>query len=449
MKQNTIRNTLAALALAAAVLTVPAQAHTMALDGVTILPNAQTQQFWDAWKNPLNDQGVYEHSADAWSFCAEFHDGLLLIRDTVSPTETYASWDNYVDQDGQLRDLNQGRYHTMYSFSGGLAAVCRNSAKRNSIFNVGYVDTAGNEVIPCNDDWCRFLYVSLPYMAGRFENGRAVVLRQPDIPFPGYNIAYASESTTYNPYNPESWYGVEYAYIDTRGNYLTDWVLTRDIDTVVSLPLYDQDGVSLYQRVHGLDQTAAVQPDPQPETPPRNATYGQSHVTLKGYTIDETQTGRLLIEVSNPGSMPDTGDLFYVTYCKFIEGSELIDAGAYVPYGTILNIRYEVEAGETKTLSIPVGFLANYDEDLTAGQMAAGWRDMENVESSRVVLAQAETPAEAEELTAFFKAAHDYGEMGLTYTPDDDGVTILAAPMATLRRAQYLDQKLSVFTSQF
>ena len=39
--------------------------------------------------------------------------------------------------------------------------------------------------------------------------------------------------------------------------------------------------------------------------------------------------------------------------------------------------------------------------------------------------------------------------MGLTYTPDDDGVTILAAPMATLRRAQYLDQKLSVFTSQF
>ena len=33
--KRTIRNTLAALALAAAVLTVPAQAHTMALDGVT------------------------------------------------------------------------------------------------------------------------------------------------------------------------------------------------------------------------------------------------------------------------------------------------------------------------------------------------------------------------------------------------------------------------------
>ena len=45
--------------------------------------------------------------------------------------------------------------------------------------------------------------------------------------------------------------------------------------------------------------------------------------------------------------------------------------------------------------------------------------------------------------------AHDYGEMGLTYEPDSDGVTILAAPMSTSRRAQYLDQKLSAFTSQF
>lgn len=446
--KRTIRNTLAALALAAAVLTVPAQAHTMALDGITILPNTETQQFWDTWKYPLNDKGIYEHSADNWSFCAEFHDGLLLVQDTVSPTEEYATWDNYVDKNGQLHDLNRGRYNDMYSFSGGLAAVTGDSAKFNSIYNVGYIDTAGNEVIPRNDDWCRFQYGTFPIMAGRFENGRAVVLRQPDLPFNGFGSDSAQDTTTYNIYDPDRWYGVEYAYIDAKGNYLTDWKLTRDINTVISLPLYDQDGVSLYQRVHGLDGAPPEQPT-EPEIPPVNATYGQSSVTLKGYTIDKENVGRLLIEVKNTGTAPDQGDLFYVTYCKFIQGSDLIDAGSYVPYSTILKIHYDVKAGETKTLSIPVGFLANYDENLTDDQIAAGWKDMENVESSRVVLAQAETPSESEELTAFFKGAHDYGEMGLTYEPDADGVTILAAPMSTVERAQYLDQKLSAFTSQF
>ena len=61
----------------------------------------------------------------------------------------------------------------------------------------------------------------------------------------------------------------------------------------------------------------------------------------------------------------------------------------------------------------------------------------------------AETPEEAAELTEFFKAAHDYGEMELTYAPDSNGVTVLAKPMSTTQRAQYLDQKLAAFTSQF
>ena len=40
-------------------------------------------------------------------------------------------------------------------------------------------------------------------------------------------------------------------------------------------------------------------------------------------------------------------------------------------------------------------------------------------------------------------------KMALTYAPDSNGVTILAEPMSTIRRAQYLDQKLAAFTSQF
>lgn len=178
------------------------------------------------------------------------------------------------------------------------------------------------------------------------------------------------------------------------------------------------------------------------------ATYGQSTVKIKGYTIDKDYVGKMLIEVTNNGDAPDKGDLFYVTYSKFINKTDIIDAGSYVPNDLILQIQYEVDANSTKTLEVPMGFLPE-DNNLTEDQMEHGWSHAENIESSRTVLAQAETPEEAAELTAFFKAAHDYGEMGLTYAPDSNGVTVLAKPMSTTQRARYLDQKLAAFTSQF
>lgn len=445
--KRTLGSTLAAIVLTITTLTVPAQAYTMESDGFTITPNQETLDFWTQYKYPLNDQGIYEHSADNWNFCPEFHDGLLLIQDTVSPTEEYATWDNYVDKNGTLHDLNQGRYWIMSSFSGGLASVGRNSEKSNSVFNVGYIDTKGNEVIPCNEDWCRFQYGTLPFVTGRFENGKAVVLRQPDVPFFGFGVDGIRDTTSYNTSLPDRWYGMEYAYIDTQGNYLTGWKLTQDIDTVLGLPLYDQDGIRLSDRVY-WGSGGSQEPTENPDPPAVEATYGQSTVKIKGYTIDEDYVGKMLIEVTNNGAAPDKGDLFYVAYSKFMEGSTLIDAGAYVPNDLILQIQYEVDANATKTLEVPMGFLPE-GGNLTEDQMEHGWTHAENIESSRTVLAQAETPEEAAELTAFFKAAHDYGEMGLTYEPDSNGVTVLAKPMSTTQRARYLDQKLAAFTSQF
>ena len=445
--KRTLGSTLAAIVLTITTLTIPAQAYTMESDGFTITPNQETLDFWTQYKYPLNDQGIYEHSADNWNFCPEFHDGLLLIQDTVSPTEEYATWDNYVDKNGTLHDLNQGRYWIMSSFSGGLASVGRNSEKSNSVFNVGYIDTKGNEVIPCNEDWCRFQYGTLPFVTGRFENGKAVVLRQPDVPFFGFGVDGIRDTTSYNTSLPDRWYGMEYAYIDTQGNYLTGWKLTQDIDTVLGLPLYDQDGIRLSDRVY-WGSGGSQEPTENPDPPAVEATYGQSTVKIKGYTIDEDYVGKMLIEVTNNGSAPDKGDLFYVAYSKFIEGSEIIDAGVYVPNDLILQIQYEVDANSTKTLEVPMGFLPG-DNNLTEDQMEHGWSQAENIESSRTVLAQAETPEEAAELTEFFKAAHDYGEMELTYAPDSNGVTVLAKPMSTTQRAQYLDQKLAAFTSQF
>lgn len=451
MKKIKFKKSIISAALAAVISIVPAQAQYLAPDGITIMPNEETQQFWNTYKYILSDKKIHEHSADNWSFCPEFNNGLLLVYEAVNPCPS-GYWDNYVDKNGQLHDLNKGRYQAMYSFSGGLASVkSLNTEKQNYVYNVGYVDTKGNEVIPCNDNWCSFQFTNDNYLTlyyqGAFKNGKTVVIREPDRkPSIFYDDPY---TTYYSSHEPEKWYGVEYAYIDTSGNYLTDWKFTQDINEVINLPLYDQDGISLYDRVHGIGSSENL-PSPEPEQPEVESTYGQATARIKGYTIDKDYVGKMVIEITNTGnSQPDKGDLFYITYAKFIKGSDIVDAGVYVPYQTILQIPYEVDANATTTLKIPVGFLPNYDQELTEDQIANGWNDMENVESARTILAQAETAEEAEELRTFFMKAHDYGEMGLTYEPDSDGVTILAAPYSSIERAKYLDQKLSVFTSKF
>lgn len=359
--KRTLGSTLAAIVLTITTLTIPAQAYTMESDGFTITPNQETLDFWTQYKYPLNDQGIYEHSADNWNFCPEFHDGLLLIQDTVSPTEEYATWDNYVDKNGTLHDLNQGRYWIMSSFSGGLASVGRNSEKSNSVFNVGYIDTKGNEVIPCNEDWCRFQYGTLPFVTGRFENGKAVVLRSPELPdygfYNGVDYPYPTDTFNYDTINPQRWYGIEYAYIDTQGNYLTDWTLTDDINTVINLPLYDQDGIRLSDRVNwtsgGGSGTGQPQQPQQPYVPeyhvPELPDYNMdapslfaSTAKITGCSVGMADLGGITVTVTNPGTVTDAGVVALVAMNQ--EGADGKAGVFFIPY--------EVGPGASKSYDV-------------------------------------------------------------------------------------------------
>ena len=359
--KRTLGSTLAAIVLTITTLTVPAQAYTMESDGFTITPNQETLDFWTQYKYPLNDQGIYEYSADNWNFCPEFHDGLLLIQDTVSPTEEYATWDNYVDKNGTLHDLNQGRYWIMSSFSGGLASVGRNSEKSNSVFNVGYIDTKGNEVIPCNEDWCRFQYCTLPFVTGRFENGKAVVLRSPELPdygfYNGVDYPYPTDTFNYDTINPQRWYGIEYAYIDTQGNYLTDWTLTDDINTVINLPLYDQDGIRLSDRVNwtsgGGSSTGQPQQPQQPYVPeyhvPELPDYNMdapslfaSTAKITGCSVGMADLGGITVTVTNPGTVTDAGVVALVAMNQ--EGADGKAGVFFIPY--------EVGPGASKSYNV-------------------------------------------------------------------------------------------------
>ena len=379
-----LSSVLLAMALSVSVLAVPAFA-------------VDTNTFWQDNAEVLAAQNIFQYGE------RPFREGLI-------PVLVNDEW-NYLNEQAQVVDLNRGRFSYMFDFFDGRAAVIDKNTNK-----VGYIDKTGTLVIPCqfgSHDMMGTVYT------GYFHNGQATVLKE-------YYPAEEDFSNGFPMMTSGTW---EVAHIDKNGQLVDSYTTVEGMSA--GLYLIGDNG-------YMTDQTETV-------TEP---TYGQSTVKIKGYTIDEDYVGKMLIEVTNNGNAPDKGDLFYVTYSKFIEGSEIIDAGAYVPYDLILQIQYEVDANATKTLEVPMRFLPG-DNNLTEDQMEHGWAYAENIESSRTVLAQAETPEEAAELVKFFKGAHDYGEMELTYAPDSNGVTILAKPMPTIQRAQYLDQKLAAFTSQF
>ena len=379
-----LSSVLLAMALSVSVLAVPAFA-------------VDTNTFWQDNAEVLAAQNIFQYGE------RPFREGLI-------PVLVNDEW-NYLNEQAQVVDLNRGRFSYMFDFFDGRAAVIDKNTNK-----VGYIDKTGTLVIPC-----QFGYHDMmgTVYTGYFHNGQATVLKE-------YYPAEEDFSNGFPMMTSGTW---EVAHIDKNGQLVDSYTTVEGMSA--GLYLIGDNG-------YMTDQTETV-------TEP---TYGQSTVKIKGYTIDEDYVGKMLIEVTNNGSAPDKGDLFYVTYSKFIEETDIIDAGVYVPNDLILQIQYEVDANSTKTLEVPMGLLPE-DMNLTEDQMEHGWAHAENIESSRTVLAQAETPEEAAELTAFFKAAHDYGEMALTYAPDSNGVTILAKPMSTTQRARYLDQKLSAFTSQF
>ena len=379
-----LSSVLLAMALSVSVLAVPAFA-------------VDTNTFWQDNAEVLAAQNIFQYGE------RPFREGLI-------PVLVNDEW-NYLNEQAQVVDLNRGRFSYMFDFFDGRAAVIDKNTNK-----VGYIDKTGTLVIPC-----QFGYHDMmgTVYTGYFHNGQATILKE-------YYPAEEDFSNGFPMMTSGTW---EVAHIDKNGQLVDSYRTVEGMSA--GLYLIGDNG-------YMIDQTETV-------TEP---TYGQSTVKIKGYTIDEDYVGKMLIEVTNNGDAPDKGDLFYVTYSKFINKTDIIDAGSYVPNDLILQIQYEVDANATKTLEVPMGFLPE-DNNLTEDQMEHGWSHAENIESSRTVLAQAETPEEAAELTAFFKAAHDYGEMGLTYEPDSNGVTILAKPMSTTQRARYLDQKLAAFTSQF
>ena len=126
--------------------------------GLTVCPAgaAEAGDVWTEYGQQLEAQGVMQYGE------RPFREGLM-------PVLVGDQW-NYINEQGQVVDLNQNRFLYVFDFFEGLAAVIDKDT-----FQVGYIDTTGKLVIPCQFG----AYDSMgSVFVGYFHDGTATVLEQ-------------------------------------------------------------------------------------------------------------------------------------------------------------------------------------------------------------------------------------------------------------------------------
>lgn len=461
MKKKKLLSLLLALSLCTGLFAIPAGAYYIkysTLDGHPYF--ATTQDNYDWWSANssylMNELNLTTPHNTSIATPVEFQDGFI-IRSLLGSGLPIMPF-RYVDRDCNVYDLGQGRYWQMYSFSEGLAAalkdISKNPAAAQSETQICYIDKQGNEVFSLDPSFCAVKNIDRHYV-GYFQNGKACVVRsaRKDLNFHGVLDLWNCVD-----------YGIEYAYIDTSGKVVTDWTYTKDKETIIHLPLYMSDAAwighcvsdSPYLRNAPLYAGQAPEAEVPFKASHPDGTYGQAQVDFLGYTIDPDNLyngrGDIVVQVTNATPNWDEGDLFHLLYSRYSETGPIVNnTTEFLPCGDIRQIHYEIEPWGVKILKIPTDYVVNEDKKLLwAGflDMNPHWTENPYVDESRTLFLQAETYAECTRLVEFFKAAHDYGEMQLTYEAHN-GVTILGAPMPILQRKAYLDQELAAFTSQF
>lgn len=396
-----------------------------------------------------------------------FHDGMLAITEKFTPYDDPHKY-RYLREDGEVIVFD-GAYG--YDYSEGLVAVVNQDHK------VGYADLNGNLVIPYQFDlYC----ASGELKTGTFFGGKCpVFIKTGDAGDVDYNVPTGTMYGTWktidrtgkiisDSYNPQHVFNRSDGYFTDEKGVLK----TNNSGFTYYEPVEFEGKTHPYQEFSGdlgIFNAGMVIPNDQrmyivrrnasgsttlppagqkPQNPA--ATYGQSTVTAKGYVI-ENNVGYLIIDITNQGKAADEGDLFYVLYNKYDPESKRGETStSYVPADYIRQIHYQVEPGKTKTIRMGVGQTIDIGRELTDEELDYGWMNNPDIVDSRFVLAQAESRSECAELVQFFKNFHYWeGFMTLSYQPDENGVTCLAAPGGTLEEANRLDEKLSAFTSKF
>ncbi len=185
-----------------------------------------TDQFTTDWWQTDNHRENLEKKRIYGLETASFSEDLLLVFQGIGENGSPDIQDNYVNLDGELVDLNRGRFSSMSSFHEGLASFVSYDG------SAGFIDKEGNIVLDTskyngsfhcyvsmttrfvngktivhNNDW-----INLNEMEKRFETEAYQESRHDVNPRPGIHPAEDWEWDTYNIPLPL------YYIIDTKGN---------------------------------------------------------------------------------------------------------------------------------------------------------------------------------------------------------------------------------------
>lgn len=352
MRRKSVLSLLLALCLCAGLFAVPAGAYCVVErpnpDGGVYYTFEQDPEARDWWAE--NYSNYFSNGSNLTNFFQpqDFRDGLMLIENCNISDHTTM----YIDKDGQIHDLNNGRYGFMYPFSEGIAAGWREN-EHGEIGQLCYIDTQGNELFRLNET----INMVGDWFVGRFENGRCCVTR-----CPGGKGDYLLEPFVYDvasgTYKKEKYFnGFEYAYVDTKGNLVTDWTLVKELDDILALPLYNYSGVWIghyyseancakdaiavdaYRaakgdEIGGADKSGYVPELHRPELPAYDLTC-ESHFAstgeITGFHLADMNLGGTTLTITNPTGMTDSG-VIAMALCCFDNTENHTTGVFFVPY---------------------------------------------------------------------------------------------------------------------
>lgn len=232
-----------AAALTASCLTVSA----FAADGIFPADQAHAptvyavnaDQFWQENRDKLLSQGISQYGE------RPFREGLMPVLAGTVDADGYLineQW-NYINEQGQVVDLNRGRFLYVFDFFEGLAAVIDKDTMK-----VGYIDTTGKLVIPCQFsayDSMGSIYV------GYFHDGKATVFTDGNFAeteyggftVKGAQVAEISKSGAKS--NARTWNTDDLAglYLISDSGYMPDAVEIPVVEEPLTLQIVNYTGI--------------------------------------------------------------------------------------------------------------------------------------------------------------------------------------------------------------
>lgn len=227
---------------------------TLLAASTLLLPVAgavDADQFWQQNGERLQAEGISRYGD------RPFREGLMPVLVGTMDADGYLTneqW-NYINEQGEVVDLNRGRFMYVFDFFKGLAAVMDKDTMK-----VGYIDTTGKLVIPCQFD--AFDSMGGIYV-GYFHDGKATVFTDGNFAateYGGFTVKgaqVAEINKSGSKSNARTWETDDLAglYLIGDNGYMPDGMQEETPESPLKIEFEDEYFMSDYGPLYGLTVT--------------------------------------------------------------------------------------------------------------------------------------------------------------------------------------------------